>query len=253
MFKFTLLLTLLLGIAQSSWAKENPKPSAQKVAQWLEEADTYRLQNKKAKIVSKVELFHEQELSKTNIYHVYTRPQRQSLVVFKTAGEQGQKMLMLGDNYWLLMPKSRRPIRITPMQKLLGEASVGDVATLTWSQDYQGHFIETQMLQGQACIKLELTSINPSSSYAKINLWLTEQERFPIQAELYLKSGKLAKTAQFDRGLMNGKAAVTAMQLVDQIQNNKLTTITYISIEAWQLADKYYNPAYLSRQKVSHL
>lgn len=46
-------------------------------------------------------------------------------------------MLMLGDNYWLLMPKSRRPIRITPMQKLLGEASVGDISTLTWSDDYQ--------------------------------------------------------------------------------------------------------------------
>lgn len=32
---------------------------------------------------------------------------------------------MLGDNYWLLMPKSRRPIRITPMQKLLGKRRWG--------------------------------------------------------------------------------------------------------------------------------
>lgn len=84
-----------------------------------------------------VQLYHDGQLEKTNQYDVYVRENRESLVLFQSATEAGQKMLMLGDNYWLLMPKSRRPIRITPMQKLLGEASVGDISTLTWSDDYQ--------------------------------------------------------------------------------------------------------------------
>jgi glutamate racemase/predicted negative regulator of RcsB-dependent stress response len=34
------------------------------------------------------------------------------------------------------MPGSARPLRITPMQKLLGDASTGDIATLRWAEDY---------------------------------------------------------------------------------------------------------------------
>lgn len=107
-------------------------------AEILVMADKYRLEDEAAKVVTEVSLFQDGQLDKTRQYEVYLRPNRESLVLFKSQVEQGQKMLMLGDNYWLVMPKSRRPIRITPMQKLLGDASVGDVSTLTWSQDYTG-------------------------------------------------------------------------------------------------------------------
>ncbi len=116
------------------------------VTAMIKNADNYRLDESSAKVVSEVKLYQNGELDKTRQYHVYTRPDRESLVLFKSQVEAGQKMLMLGDNYWLLMPKSRRPIRITPMQKLLGEASVGDISTLTWSEDYQGEWVgETQV------------------------------------------------------------------------------------------------------------
>ncbi|SON52890.1 exported protein of unknown function [Vibrio tapetis subsp. tapetis] len=94
------------------------------VSAMLKQADEYRLDQASAKIVSIVRLYQDGELDKTQKYHVYSRPERESLVVFKSKVEAGQKMLMLADNYWLVMPKSRRPIRITAMQKLLGEASV---------------------------------------------------------------------------------------------------------------------------------
>ena len=84
------------------------------VTAMIKNADNYRLDESSAKVVSEVKLYQNGELDKTRQYHVYTRPDRESLVLFKSQVEAGQKMLMLGDNYWLLMPKSRRPIRITP-------------------------------------------------------------------------------------------------------------------------------------------
>jgi hypothetical protein len=45
---------------------------------------------------------------------------------------------MLGDDFWLLLPGSQRPLRITPSQKLLGDASTGDIATMRWADDYSG-------------------------------------------------------------------------------------------------------------------
>ncbi|MEZ8824231.1 outer membrane lipoprotein-sorting protein [Vibrio amylolyticus] len=226
----------------------------QSVEGMIKDADQYRMEQDSAKVVSLVSLFKHDELDKTREYHVYTRPNRESLVVFKSPVEAGQKMLMLGDNYWLLMPKSRRPIRITPMQKLLGEASVGDISTLTWSEDYKGELIATESVtkdseQAMETNRLELTAITSGASYQQIDLWLDKSNNFPIKADLYLQSGKLAKQAWFEAGTRDGQLRVVAMTLLDQIQPAKKTVIEYQAIEAIELEEKYYNPAYLTRNK----
>ncbi|ENO9320130.1 outer membrane lipoprotein-sorting protein, partial [Vibrio parahaemolyticus] len=109
MFNFKPLLTITLLAVSSVASASEQVLDAQQVAQLIEKADSYRLQDDSSKVVSLVRLYQDQELDKTRLYHVYTRPNRESLVVFKSAVEAGQKMLMMGDNYWLQMPKSRRP------------------------------------------------------------------------------------------------------------------------------------------------
>lgn len=230
---------------------------AKDVAAMVKNADHYRLDSESAKVISLVSLFENDQLDKTREYNVYTRENRESLVLFKSAVEAGQKMLMLGDNYWLVMPKSRRPIRITPMQKLLGEASVGDISTLTWSEDYQATFVKPEQLEVEgkprAVNYLRLRATTKGASYAKIDLWLDEKSDFPIKADLYLRSGKLAKQARFKAGERAGQQRVVAMTLLDQIQPAKKTVIEYQDITPFELDDKYYNPAYLTRNALSEL
>ncbi|EHK9002176.1 outer membrane lipoprotein-sorting protein [Vibrio vulnificus] len=237
-------------LCASNWA--SAQPSDEQVVSMIKQADDYRLKETSARVVSLVSLYENDQLDKTREYHVYTRPNRESLVIFKSAVEAGQKMLMLQDNYWLQMPKSRRPIRITPMQKLLGEASVGDISTLTWSEDYQGIWVASEKVQGLAgesvaTQRLQLTAKTSGASYQTIDLWLTEQENFPLKADLYLRSGKLAKQAWFTRGERNGEVGVTEMTLLDHIQPAKKTVIEYQDVQPWQLEDKFYNPSYLSK------
>ncbi|MGY5450492.1 outer membrane lipoprotein-sorting protein [Agarivorans sp. MS3-6] len=249
MFKFNISKYWLLaslccgGLAQAG----------EQVSDRLLEADSYRLQSRSAKVVTQVSQYHNQQLKKQHRYNVYIRPERESLVVFKAQSELGQKMLMLGDNYWLLMPNSRRPIRITPMQKLLGEASVGDISTLTWSEDYQGELGERSVINGINAIHLALQAKTSGASYQKIDLWVALDNNFPLQADLYLKSGKLAKQAYFEQGQRNGQTVVQTMTLIDSIQTSKSTVINYESVEPHSLADKYYNPAYLSKQSLEQL
>ena len=250
MFK-SLVSVISLSLATSSLALANNSDDM------VKNADQYRLSNDASKVVSHVSLYENGELDKTRDYHVYTRADRQSLVVFKSKVEAGQKMLMLGDNYWLVMPKSRRPIRITPMQKLLGEASVGDISTLTWSEDYQSELISTEdiVVSGESTSSnlLKLTAKTKSASYQTIDLWLDANNDFPLQADLYLRSGKLAKRAEFTQGQNNGVLSVTEMTLFDKIQPSKKTVIQYQSIEATEIDDKYYNPSYLTRNSISEL
>ena len=88
-----------------SWAVDS-----QQVTEMIAKADSYRLNSTQAsKVVSLVALYQDEQLDKTREYNVYTRPNRESLVVFKSAVEAGQKMLMIEDNYWLLMPKVSSP------------------------------------------------------------------------------------------------------------------------------------------------
>lgn len=258
MFKSLKAKTMMLLCATSLLAATAIEAAQHDIDNMLATADSYRLQQDAAKVVSVVRLYKNGELDSTRTYHVYLREERQSLVVFKSRVEAGQKMLMLGDNYWLLMPKSRRPIRITPMQKLLGEASVGDISTLTWSDDYQGRWLRAETLTDSAGNQvdanlLELTSVSKGASYQRIELWLESGSNFPLKASLYLRSGKLAKRAWYQKGERNGQVAVTAMRLNDAIQKAKQTDIEYQSVEAMRLDDKFYNPSYLTRNKTGGL
>lgn len=186
-------------------------------------------------------------LDKTRLYAVYLKPGRRSLVLFRTASERGQKMLMLGDDYWLMMPSSQRPLRITAMQKLLGEASTGDIATMTWSEDYDGAVSGEDVIDGLPCLKLDLLGQRKGVSYPRIVLYLAKKDRHPVQAELYVASDKLAKLARFSMGEIDGRRQVTVMTLIDHLQKERSTEVHYLSRTGKTLSDDYFNPAFLVR------
>ena len=215
----------------------------------LVNVDAYRSEAESVKISATVSAYNKEKLKSEKQYDVYSSINKQSLVVFKTASEQGQKVLMKENDYWMFMPKSRRPIRITPLQKLLGEASLGDIATLSWSQDYDIESYETN----EAVIVFNLTAYSEKASYQKIQLTVDKADLFPLQAELYLRSGKHAKTATFERGERNNKVKVISMSLIDQMQPGKKTVIAYDEIKPIDIPQKLFNPQILIRSDLNSL
>lgn len=209
----------------------------------LQLAEQYKVQAESARIDCDVELYQDEKLEKTREYQVYAGKDNQSLVLFKSNADAGQKVLISGKDFWLLMPKSRRPMRITPMQKLLGEASLGDVATLSWSKDYQ---VAAEVTQNNI-IKLELNAHNAAASYQRISLTLNADDQFPLSADLYLRSGVLAKTATFERGARDGKPAIVAMSLQDKLQPRSKTVIRYKAVTLVDIPAKVFNPQVLLR------
>jgi hypothetical protein len=168
----------------------------------------------------------------------------------QSPGEKGQKVLMLGDAFWQIMPQSQRPIRITPMQKLLGDASVGDIATMNWSEDYDGTVAGEVMVGTIPCLHLSLTARNKGVSYQRIELYLARQGARPIKAELYVASDRIAKQAGFTVERVNGRQQVTEMRIADQIQIGRETVIRYLSRKPRSIPDEYYNPMFLTRNDI---
>jgi hypothetical protein len=225
--------------------------AADDIAARLLRADAYRQAAESLRVEMVVELYKGEALDNSRRYRVYIKPGRRSLVVFKSAAESGQKVLMRGDDFHMFLPRSRRAIRITPMQKLLGEASTGDVASMSWHEEYDARLLEDKAdHEGTVCRLLELKSHRPGTTYERIELYLDRRNDAPVYARLYLKSGKLAKEARYHMGELNGRPAVVRLTLLDRIRRDQRTEIRYLSMQAQAIPDRYFNPQYLLRAQV---
>ena len=240
--RWPVVLAILLLVSKFAGARDDSNA-------WLETADAYRLNAESSRVSTRITLFKNNKQTRERLYTVYLKPGRKSLVLFESSGEKGQKVLMLADKFWLLMPASRRPIRITPMQKLLGEASTGDIATMNWHQDYKTEYSGLEQIDGESLDRLQLTAVTKGVSYQTITLYLQPVTHKPIRADLYTSSGKLAKTASFVIEERAGREIVTQMILSDEIQKNQVTRVDYLTSEAYELPDKYFNPQYLAKHR----
>jgi len=182
-------------------------------------------------------------------YTVFTQPQRRSLVLMRSPAEAGQKVLMLGDDFWLLLPGSQRPVRITASQKLLGDAATGDIATLNWTDDYQATLGADGPCpapdEARRCRQLSLAAARKGVSYARIELWVGHPRHDPVAAELYVQSDKLAKRARFV--LDAAGAQVDEMRLVDALGGQRETRVRYLSRAPRSVPEAWLNPMFLAR------
>jgi hypothetical protein len=222
------------------------------VAPLLKDADRYRTGQDNLQVETQVTVFNRDgSADKERRYTVFVQAQHKSLVLMRSPAEQGQKVLMLGDDFWLLMPGSQRPLRITPSQKLLGDASTGDIATMSWSEDYRGTLAGEEHCPvegtGPACLHLSLVAARKGVTYQRIELWVGKARHEPVQADLYVQSDKLAKQARFVFDKPVAPTMVTEMVLLDQLSNHKETRVRYVGRQPKQVPQTWLNPMFLAR------
>jgi hypothetical protein len=226
--------------------------AADDVASLLRDADHYRTGQDNLQVDTEVTVLgRDGSPDKERRYTVFAQASHKSLVLMRSPAEQGQKVLMLGDDFWLLMPGSRRPLRITPSQKLLGDASTGDIATMSWSQDYSGTLAgEESCADGKAaqpCLHLSLVAARKGVTYQRIELWIGKAHHEPVRADLYVQSDKLAKQARFVLDKPSAPSSVTEMVLLDRLSNHKETRVRYVSRQGKAVPEAWLNPMFLAR------
>jgi len=149
-------------------------------------------------------------------WRVRTREDGDSRVEGLSEKEKGRTVLLLGGDMWLLLPSARRPVKVSPAQRLMGPAAGGDLARSRFSLDYEIKAIQEEDLDGHACHRLDLQARKPSLSYRTARLWIARATGFPIRADYFLASGKLAKTMLFESPVpMGGRLVMPALRLVE--------------------------------------
>ena len=132
----------------------------------------------------------------TSKFRVYGKGSDRSVVEFTAPQtEKGKVMLMLRDAMWIYMPSASRPIRISPLQRLMGQASNGDVARTSFTIDYTA---KSAVEEGEAWV-IELEAKDPALSYKRVRLWIDRASYEPQRADFYVASGKLLKRAHYRR------------------------------------------------------
>jgi hypothetical protein len=223
---------------------------AQDVPALLKAADHYRMGSVNMQVDTQIRVVNaDGSADKERRYTVFAQAHHQSLVLMQSPAEKGQKVLMLGDDYWLLMPGSQRPLRITPMQKLLGDASTGDIATLSWADDYTGTLAGEEPCGEplQPCLHLSLAAERKGVTYQRIELWLGKARHEPLKADLYVQSDKLAKQARFITDKPEAPTQVTEMLLRDQLTAKKETQVRYLARKEHTVPESWLNPMFLAR------
>ena len=176
-----------------------------------------------------------------HLYEVSQKGTDKTYVEFMSPREKGEHLLMLGDDMWVYLPDTSRPVRITPLERLSGDASNGDVARTNYAADYSAVYLRTEKVGAIECDVLELTAKRKGATYHRILYWIRVEDARPVRAEFYLTSGKHIKSATFDDfASVGGKIQLRRMTLYDEIRHNSHSVLEYSGIAPRDLPDKLF-------------
>jgi len=233
------VLLLLLAAAGGAMAATISNIDAQAL---LKQADMER--NGSASFVERVKIrnFEAGKADEEHLYGVSQKGLDKTHVEFLSPREKGRFLLMLGDDMWIYLPDTSRPVRITPLERLTGDASNGDIARTNYAYDYDAAYLRTEEANGVPCHVLELSAKRKGSTYHRIVYWVRVTDSRPVKADFYLTSGKHIKSATFDEYREDGgRARLVRMTIYDQIRKNSHSVIEYSNYEARELPDKLFH------------
>lgn len=243
---FVIWTGLLILLAREIQAQSSPeKLSADQI---LQLSDMSRNGWDSYVVHTTIKNFEDGNLKDEGGFDVTIKGMDKTLVKFLNADVKGEYLLMVGDDMWIYMPDTRKPIRITPLQRLMGNASNGDVARTRYAEDYTATLLREEVPDGTPCYVLDLRAKRDGATYNRIEYWVAKGTNRPKRAEIYLTSGKHYKTIDFDNyEEIHGKTLLTKMTITDRLRSGRTTIMRYDSYGPKELPDKYFNKDYLEK------
>jgi outer membrane lipoprotein-sorting protein len=226
----------IILMAAAAWAAA-PDPNA-----LLQQFDTMRNGWDSYVVRVSIRNYEEGKEDEEHLYEVYQKGAEKTYVEFLSPREKGQHLLMLSDDMWIYLPDTSRPIRITPLERLTGNTSNGDVARTHYAVDYNSVFVRTEKVDGVDCHLLELTARRKGSTYRRVLLWLRASDARPVKADFFAVSGKQLKSATFDRFQeVNGQLLLRQMTIYDHVRKGSHSVMEYMQFTQRSLPDRMFH------------
>lgn len=224
-----------------------PPASAQDATAILEKVDGYRQLDSSFTLDVKLTDYDSDQPREEMRMSGFFAGDDKSVLVVRNGKNKGMKVLLKGDDMWVNLTGSKRGLRITPMQRLMGQAANGDVAKVSFARDYAA----TILHQDENGLVLELRAKSPGATYQRVTLYINARNYRPEKAEFFLLSGKHFKTAYYlEYARFGDREGVSKVKIQDQL-NPKLYTIMETSnYRKTSIPEKYFNVMFLPNLEI---
>jgi outer membrane lipoprotein-sorting protein len=145
--------------------------------------------------------------------------------------DAGKLLLQNGTDLWFYDPASQASIRISPQQRLLGQASNGDVVTVNLAHDYRAELAAEEDV-----------------TYHRIEIWIEQGSSHPVKGKFYAESGRLLKTAYYRHFRSElGTQRPTEIVIIDGLTPTWVTVMRYSDFAWRDVPDSWLQRDYLPR------
>jgi outer membrane lipoprotein-sorting protein len=172
------------------------------------------------------------------------------------ARDAGKRVLLDGRSLWFFDPASKTSVRISPQQRLIGQAAVGDVLTVNLVVDYEATLLGTEKVVDATrterdCWHLDLKAANDRAIYNHIEYWVEQATFHPVKGKLYSDSGRLLKIVYF-RNFGQRLGAVRPIEevIIDAVDTSLATTATFSDDAVQEIPDVWFQRDYLPRLQI---
>lgn len=169
------------------------------------------------------------------------------------ARDAGKLMLKNGNDLWFYDPVAKASVRLSPQQRLLGQAANGDVATVNFAKDYKATLVGQEEIQDgerhtRKAHKLALVAATPDVTYASIEMWVDVENNRPLKARFFAESSRLLKTAYYRRFQPQlGAERPTETVIIDGINPQSVTLMRLSDYVARAIPDTWFQRDFLPR------
>ena len=167
------------------------------------------------------------------------------------ARDRDKLMLKDGSDLWFFDPETKASVRVAPQQRLLGQASNGDVVTVNLALDYSAvQAAAEEVSDGDRLTRrsqrLVLEAATAEASYRRIELWVDAGTYAPIKARFYADSGRLLKTAFYRKFQLElGAQRPTETVIIDGIDSQWVTVLRYSNFAFKDLPESWFQRDHL--------
>lgn len=245
---------LALALVQSAFGA----PDAQTI---LAASDAIRNPGKSFALTATLVEYRDRKQTDTNTLIVYSKAdvksgQFRSLIRFLAPARDANKlMLKSGNDLWFYDPSNKASIRISPQQRLLGQAANGDVVTVNLAKDYKAELTAEEDTQDgdrktRRCYKLGLNATAPDVTYDRVEMWVDAANSRPVKARFYSESGRHLKTAYYRRYQPElGIERPTETVIIDGLNPNWVTVMRFSNYAFRDVPEAWLQRDYLPRFK----
>jgi len=173
----------------------------------------------------------------------YTRPAR----------DAGKVFLMSGNIMWFYDPAASARIRISPQQRLIGQASNGDVLSINLEKDYKAELIGAEQINDaerkpRQTWHLNLTAASASAVYARVEYWVEKDTNYPVKSLYYSDSGRKLKLAYYSAFKSElGGIRPTQVIILDEVDASVVTRMSFSGYETAEVPENWFDYEFLAR------